>query len=74
MPAKLQLAGFYRKRHGEDTPADGRGKPCMPKLVVAFFYARSDVVLAVARPETACMAFPARPPGIIQCPFAAKAG
>jgi len=33
----------------------------MPKLVVAFFYAGSGLVLAVSRPETACMALPARP-------------
>jgi len=59
-PAKLQFAGFSRKWHGDSTPPSGLAKPCMPKLVVAFFYARFDVVLAVSRPETACMALPAR--------------
>jgi len=38
----------------------------MPKLVVALFYARFDVVVAVSRPETACKAFPARSAGSMQ--------
>jgi len=59
--AKARLIGFSAVR----------GKPCLPKLVVAFFYARFDVVLAVSRPETADLrflskAFPARSAGSMQ--------
>jgi len=66
------MPGFSRKRHGAiHRRAGGQSHACLNKAV-AFFYARSDVVLAVPRPETACMALPARSVGNMQWPFAAK--